>query len=210
MNYLPPYLFPPVAWYLAGIRAGEFRVNMGGNFVKQTERNRFTIMAADGPRILSVPVKRSQSKQLLRDAEIDFEGRWQLEHARSLASAYGKSPFYEFYDYKILPLLEEAGPGLSALLQGSMERMQQLLKIDLPLIFERDDSSFEFIELPEPIDAWPQVFEDRLGFHGDVSVLDLLFNTGPMANEYLQHYPLKPMSVKEALRLLPGKGNKSL
>ncbi len=174
-----------MAWYLAGIRAGEFRVNMGGNFVKQTERSRFTIMAADGPRILSLPVMRSQSKQLLRDAEIEFESRWQVEHARSLASAYGKSPFYEFYDYKILPLLENARPGLSVLLQDSMEKMHELLKIDLPLIFEMDDNSFSFTELSEPKHAWPQVFEDRLGSHLDVSVLDLLFNLGPMANEYL-------------------------
>ena len=185
MNYLPPYLFPPVAWYLAGIKAGEFRVNFGGNFLKQTERNRFAIAAADGPMILTVPVKRSQSKQLLRDAEIDFESRWQKEHLRSLASAYRNSPFYEFYDYKILPLLENAGPRLEELIKNSLEMMQGLLKIDLPLIFERDDSAFTFMELPQVQQPWPQVFEDRQGFHPELSVLDLLFNTGPMAAEYL-------------------------
>ncbi len=174
-----------MGWYLAGIRAGEFRVNLGGNFLKQTERNRFSILASDGPMLLSVPVKRSQSKQLLRDAEIDLESRWQKEHLRSLASAYRNSPFYEFYDYRILPLLSTAEPGLYKLLRKSLEMMHGLLKIDLPLIFESDDRSFVFLEMQQVERPWPQVFEDRLGFHGELSVLDLLFNTGPMAREYL-------------------------
>ena len=33
---LPPYLFPPVSWFLNGIKNGEIRVAVGGNFEKQT------------------------------------------------------------------------------------------------------------------------------------------------------------------------------
>ena len=34
--------------------------------------------------------------------------------------------------------------------------------------------------------AYPQVFEDRHGFIPNLSVLDLLFNEGPSARDYLQ------------------------
>ena len=35
----------------------------------------------------------------------------------------------------------------------------------------------------------PQVFQDRIGFIPNLSILDLLFNTGPQAADILNHIP---------------------
>lgn len=37
-----------------------------------------------------------------------------------------------------------------------------------------------------PLVTYTQVFEDRIGFQTNVSIMDLLFNTGPAAGKLLQ------------------------
>jgi hypothetical protein len=39
--------------------------------------------------------------------------------------------------------------------------------------------------------AYPQVFSDRFPFEKDLSILDLLFNTGTRAKEYIEQMQLK-------------------
>jgi hypothetical protein len=49
---------------------------------------------------LSVPVLKGNSKQLIRDIQIDYDQKWLTDHWRSISSAYGKAPFFEHYaDY---------------------------------------------------------------------------------------------------------------
>lgn len=38
------------------------------------------------------------------------------------------------------------------------------------------------------IKPYPQVFDVKFGFRSDVSGIDLLFNQGPLAKEYLSQY----------------------
>ena len=40
-----------------------------------------------------------------------------------------------------------------------------------------------------------QVFEEKHGFHSNLSVLDLLFNEGPSALLYLKNIPITPFEL---------------
>lgn len=181
---LPPYLFPPVSWFLSGIKNGELRVAVGGNFEKQTLRSRYTIAGPNNVQILSVPVVHGGSR-LLADTQISSQNPWIKEHIRAIKTAYGNAPFFEFYDYRILPLLNAETLLLKELILQSIQKLHRELQCPVPLVFAEE---WTFKE-PEPIvPAYTQVFDDRHGFRPEVSALDLLFNLGPEVADYWDEF----------------------
>ncbi|MBM3399311.1 MAG: WbqC family protein [Bacteroidetes bacterium] len=177
---LPPYLFPSVSWFLSGIKNGEIRTALGGNFEKQTSRSRYAIAGPNSVQTLSVPVVHGGSR-LLSETQISAQNPWVKKHIRAITTAYGNAPFFEFYDYRVLPLLNAETISLKSLIVNSIEFLHRQLQCPVPLVFV-DEWNFMEPEIIAP--AYPQVFEDRHGFRKDVSALDLLFNLGPEATEY--------------------------
>lgn len=181
MRALPPYIFPDVSWFLAGMQQGSFQVSMGGRFEKQTPRTRYTIAGPNGLQTLSVPVNHDGSRQLA-DISINREQKWVKEHIRAIETAYGNAPFFEFYDYRLLPLLSDESLSLAELIQQTITVLHRELKCGLPLEFQ--NSGDILTEFPA-VRPYSQVFDDRFGFRSGVSALDLLFNLGPEAGDYL-------------------------
>ena len=177
---LPPYLFPSVSWFLSGIKNGEIRVAAGGHFEKQTPRSRYAIAGPNNIQTLSVPVVHGGSRWL-SDTQISAQNPWVKEHIRAITTAYGNAPFFEFYDYRVLPLLNTETISLKSLIVNSIECLHRQLQCPVPLVFV-DEWTFGEPEIIAP--AYPQVFEDRHGFRAEVSALDLLFNLGPETADY--------------------------
>ena len=185
MTVLPLYLLPPVEWYRAGIQAGGFYVSIQESYTKQTLRNRYRIAGPNGVQALSVPVQADSARGELKQVQIAYAQRWLSEHMHACQAAYGKSPFYEFYDYRIWDLFESKPEHLLDLSRPLLERLHGFLQLhDLPLEFVNEPTSIDaFSEVSE---TYPQVFEDRHGFQAGLSVLDLLSNQGPMAGDWLR------------------------
>ena len=177
---LPPYLFPPVSWFLSEIKNGELRVAIGGNFEKQTLRSRYTIAGPNNVQTLSVPVVHGASR-LLAETQISTQNPWIKEHIRAINTAYGNAPFFEFYDYRILPLLNAETILLKELILQSIQMLHRELQCPVPLVFVEE---WTFKEPEPPVPQYPQVFDDRHGFRPEVSALDLLFNLGPEVADY--------------------------
>lgn len=177
---LPPYLFPPVSWFLSGIKHGEICVAAGGNFEKQTLRSRYVIAGPNNLQTLSVPVVHSSSR-LLAETQISVQNPWINEHVRAITTAYGNAPFFEFYDYRILPVLNTETTLLKELIIQSIQILHRELQCPVPLVFTDD---WQCNEPEQPIPVYPQVFDDRHGFRTNLSALDLLFNLGPEAADY--------------------------
>ena len=66
-------------------------------YIKQSYRNRCYILGPNKTQVLSVPIHRGSGKVSTRDVKIANENQWQNNHWRSLASAYGKTPFFTFF-----------------------------------------------------------------------------------------------------------------
>lgn len=178
---LPPYLFPPAGWFLAGIQNGSFRVGMGGRFIKQTLRSRFVIAGPNGLQTLSVPLVHGTEKTMSA-MRIQPDARRVREQFRAIETAYGNAPFYEFYDYRLLPLLQDESLTLQELITASIRGLHRELKCEVPLVFT-DEEAGDLPLAPEP--PYMQVFDDRFGFRPGCTALDLLFNLGPEAGDYL-------------------------
>jgi hypothetical protein len=171
------------------------------NFQKQTYRNRCYIATDRGRLLLNIPIRHvggTQGRQSYRNVQIDNSYPWQRQHWRSLETAYRSAPFFEFYEADISPLFETDFPHLLDLNLATIEVLCTLLQIPVPISRTtsylrepkgiRDARSFVLAKGKEPgaVPAYAQVFQERHGFLPNLSTLDLLFNEGPAAKDYLK------------------------
>lgn len=108
--------FGPIQWYQKLNRYGECLIESGDNYVKQTYRNRCLIMTTNGVQALTVPVEKPEPvytpqspfpKFPMREMRISDHGSWRHLHWNALMSAYGESPFFEFYADDLRPFYEK-------------------------------------------------------------------------------------------------------
>ena len=102
-----PTYFPNIANFVALLKADTITFEVSDNYQKQTYRNRTTIYGANGKLALTIPVNFTQkNRQLYCDVKIHNDEKWQINHWKSLESAYKMSPFFEFYQDDLKPLFE--------------------------------------------------------------------------------------------------------
>lgn len=72
-------------------------IDVEEKYLKQTYRNRCSVLTANKIDILTVPVKSYETNCPTKLIEIDYGQDWIRRHLGCLRSAYGKSPYFEFY-----------------------------------------------------------------------------------------------------------------
>jgi hypothetical protein len=203
--------FGPVQWYQKLNRFDGVLMEQHEHFLKQTYRNRCVIATTQGVQALTVPVEApvgegvALSKTEIKDVRISNHGKWRTEHWNALQSAYGESPFFEFYEDDIRPFFEDRWEYLLDFNMAITEKMCELLDIhshieltssyqnSLPIGEGWGGTDFRTIIHPkhpqEDSDFSPkpyyQVYKERFGFLPNLSILDLLFNMGNEAVFYL-------------------------
>ena len=104
------------------------QIEVQESFVKQTYRNRCLIHDAQGNEIiLTVPVMKVEHKQLTRDVQISYQQHWQHQHWMALRSAYGKSPYWDYYADFFAPYYERETKWLVDLNEGLHDVIVRLL-----------------------------------------------------------------------------------
>ncbi len=158
--------------------------------------HRTEIIDTRGPLTLTVPLQGGHYTTWA-EAVVSDHGNWHQNHLTALASAYGRTPFFEFYIDRIEPVITAAVAGSRLVdLDSALERtICRLLQIPEPRYVEDGDMTGTDMRhiLPEsPNRQYWQIRADRLGFHPGLSILDLLFNLGPEAPLYLYRTSIKP------------------
>ncbi|WP_431106739.1 WbqC family protein [Winogradskyella poriferorum] len=197
-----PTYFPNIAHFVAMVKSDSVCFEVCDNYQKQSYRNRTEIYGANGKLALSVPVSFSQkNRQLYKDVKIANEDDWQLQHLKSLQSAYSMSPFFEFYIDDLMSLFETKFDYILDLNLKCFEILVDNLQIELnvteSVIFEKDASNkTDFRPLAKRnyqasnLEYYTQVFTEKHGFIPNLSILDLLFNEGPNTELYLTRQSL--------------------
>ena len=93
---------PPAALFAALLNADTLLIEAHEHYRKQTYRNRCLIRTAQGVQPLTVPVLDGNraEKVSVSAIEIDYRQNWIHRHWRTLQTAYGNSPYFEYYaDY---------------------------------------------------------------------------------------------------------------
>ena len=120
--------FGPVQWYQKLHRSEQCLIEQHESFIKQTYRNRMVIATANGPQALTIPVTHADS-MLIRDIRISDHANWRHNHWNALLSAYGESPFFEYYQDDIRPFYEKRYEFLFDFCMATTEKMIELLDI---------------------------------------------------------------------------------
>ena len=194
--------FAPIQWYQKLYRSERVYVEQHDSFIKQTYRNRCVIATANGPQTLTVPVVAVTPGRAGRDVLISDHGNWRHVHRQALISAYGESPFFEFYADDILPFFHERWERLYDFNIAITRKICELLDIQTDIRTTTDylppghhvtatpqtDTIADYRDTIRPKHPLPdddftpqryyQVYQHRHGFLPNLSILDLLFNMG--------------------------------
>lgn len=197
-----PY-FGPISHFKEILKPAVIWFENEDNYQKQTYRNRTYIYGANGKLLLNIPVKHMNAPgvklhQKYKEVQIENDFNWQQLHWKSLKSAYQTSPFFEYYEDDFAPLFQGKENFLMEFnykcfhlileclqLNVNFKKTEEYIKEPQGIIDRRDLINAKISrEMPEYI----QVFQDKKGFLPDLSILDLLFNEGPNAVNYLRKF----------------------
>jgi WbqC-like protein family len=207
--------FPPIDYIVRCIQTDSVIIEAHEHFQKGSYRNRCHIAGANGLQVLSVPLRRS-TKDIkndigdigdignignigdigdirgIKNVQIAYDVDWQKQHWRTLQTAYGSAPFWDFY----APVFERFFTHkFDYLLDYNVEILKtvfKLLKIEktvnTSLSTTYNDIYTEGSDLRNTINPkiknelnpiiYSQLFNDRYAFIPHLSVLDLLFCCG--------------------------------
>ena len=166
-------------------------------FRRSSFRNRMILPGGNGLVSLTIPVVGGRSVKLpFKAVEIDYSSNWQRDHFRTLDTIYGNSPFFFQYRSSLKEIFDQKPRFLVDWNASCLDWIVKKMKINLNLILNGNQLT-DNLEVKERIDfylpsnhdksgkepffKYPQLFEDRIGFRPNVSIVDLLFNLGPDA-----------------------------
>lgn len=171
----------------------DIKIEQYESFQKMSFRNRCMVAGSNGVVNLSVPLEKGRGqKELMKDVKISYRDHWQVQHWRTIESCYSRAPFFEFYRDGVFGLLQQKQTFLLDLNMSILEWMVKIFKfkgsVSLTDSYHKQypeevkDLRGQFLPKHyalEPFELkYVQVFEDRIGFQPNLSILDLLFCDG--------------------------------
>ncbi|MDP4290930.1 MAG: WbqC family protein [Bacteroidota bacterium] len=197
---------PPIEYIKQCLRFNHIVIELYETFPKQTYRNRCAIATANGVLPLTIPVKKpSGNHTLTKDIEIDFTGRWNQIHWRALMSAYTHSPYFLYYSDQFESIYKDPPKLLTEFNSELLKVIFGLLKTEVDLGFTSGYSANPetitdlrqsihpkhdrpYPGKPTSYAEYTQTFNNKYSFIPNLSIIDLLFNEGPEALNYLSDH----------------------
>lgn len=162
---------------------------------RDKDTHRFTIADTHGPLLLTVPVTKPPTSRCRWDEiDVSTHGAWWDVHRVALESAYGRTPYFEFYIDRFIPMLTagvtERFSKLCSLAEAWDREIRDILGLtpDAGNAWQADRDSADARNetvLNHRFKSYRQIRSASLGFIPGLSVLDLIFNLGPEAQIYL-------------------------
>jgi hypothetical protein len=194
-----PHYLPNISHFFLLVNSKKIVFEINDNFLKQTYRNRTYIYGANGKLLLSVPVIHSQkNRKIFKDVKISYDKDWLSHHWKSIEISYRSSPFFEYFEDKLICLYTKREKYLVDFNLKSINILFEMLQIDLEYDFTNSYqenyssisdyriNSENFNSNDIKIDKYTQVFQSKHGFINNLSVLDLIFNEGPNTINFLK------------------------
>lgn len=203
---------PSLPWFYLYLSNTEVWIEQQESFVKSSYRNRCDIASPSGRLSLSIPIEGGKDHhRLYREARMAQDFRWRKIHFQSLASAYRRTPFFEYYEDSIRSLYENPEQYLFSWNQLWLDWILKVMKLQPRHQFtsswnaiysDKTDARQAISPGKQSADLllhysspkYIQAFETRTGFIPDLSILDFLFQEGPHIQTLTDFWGL-PLSV---------------
>jgi hypothetical protein len=197
---IEPHYLGSVAQYAQLIKHDEVVFEIHQNFSKQSYKNRCYILTSQGTLPLTVPVKFG-NRTAFKDVKLDNSQAWVREHWGAIYSAYGKSPFFEYFSEYFKSAWDKKRDYLLDLNIDFMTICLKLLQNDIQYSFtdsfqpEIENSVNDLREVIHPKKNLsdrkiftPHAYSQNFGndFVSNLSILDLLFTQGQQSMQVLK------------------------
>lgn len=190
------HYLPSIEFFVNMVGRDILRIEHHEHFQKQTYRNRCYILGANKVQQLSIPIIKGNSKTIIKDLKIDNSQNWNNEHWRSIISAYGKAPFFEYFSSYFEPIFKKPSTFLvdfnHTLLTVCRDLLGMTFNIETTLDyeFEQPNEVLDLRSVLSPKTSYakrsfyePNQYIQVFGkdFVPNLSIIDLLMNEGPNA-----------------------------
>lgn len=188
MSVFQTAYFPSLAYVRALAHDAAPIIEIHEHFVKQSIRTRCEILTANGILQLNVPIIHESGKKLmLKDCQIDYSKNWISDHWRAIESAYANAPHFEHYAHDIQAIYKHKPETLLQLnsliwswLATCLGFEPQLEYSSMYLGAASNDKKEWLGRTLEVTEQYQQLFESHGVFTSNLSILDGLFNEGPL------------------------------
>ena len=193
--------FPPIIFFKTSYKETYIYLDQYELYRKMSFRNRCLIAGANGIISLSVPLQQGRNQRVqIKEVHIARSEDWQSRHWKSIQSAYNRSPFFDYYRDELELLFSRE---FELLMDWNLECLKWVKeKLAWPVEIRLTEKPEKEVNpslwqdyrnrvIPKnyakhtPL-KYRQVFEEKTGFFPNVSILDLLFNTGRQAGDLLK------------------------
>lgn len=187
-----------VGYYAAMLRFGTVGIDLSERYDKRHKSlNRMEIVGTNGRQTLSVPLQRPDRSMRTGEIVLSEHGNWRHNHWGALYSAYGRTPFFDYFadDLKAV-CFNPANVTMASLGIAIHEAVVDFLGLPvktLPVTEENASEAAKTVDMrdsrfvmEENVREYYQIWKDRHGFQPSLSILDLLFNVGREAIFYLK------------------------
>ena len=173
------------------------------SYAKQTYRNRCRINGANNIENLIIPVKKVSNKRMAtQHVKIDYKQKWLSKHIRAIQSAYGKAPFFEYYEDELLGIYNKNPTHLFDLNKALLTKCLEILELDVKIEFSQKiaaskiNGAYDARNEITPKKSYPnssffssvkyfKVFGNN--FVNNLSIIDLIFCEGPQARQIIEN-----------------------
>ncbi|MEI9919018.1 MAG: WbqC family protein [Bacteroidota bacterium] len=195
------HLLPSLEYFCVLSHYDNIRFEKHEHYVKQSYRNRCYVNTSQGIGMLTIPLTNKHGKVPYADVTIDYSTRWQNVFWRTVESAYRNSPYFEHYADDLHKIIYS---GKTLIFELNLELLSYCLKalrwnksISMTTQYEKTVNE-PFSDLRQAITTrntyivrefyqptpYYQVFGNS--FEENLSILDLLFCTGPESGRILE------------------------
>ena len=183
-------IFPPAIVYSHYVKVEEVKIEVCEHYQKRSFRNRYFLSGPNGILSMSIPLEKGKNYRTpIKEVKISYAENWVGQHINTIKSCYGSSPYFIHYSDEIFALLERRFSYLLDLNENARELISKITGIRIAT-----GQTEQYQEQPQCQDlrdrygikskissgiTYSQVFEEKFGFIDGLSILDLVFCTGP-------------------------------
>lgn len=183
------HYLPNISYFQELLSSDELILHLNDNYSRRTYRNRTEIVGPNGKLILTIPtLKLDPQNRKFDNIKLSYAESWLKQHWRSFESCYRRSIYFEYYEDKFKQIYEK--PNFEYLWEFNYELIKivlGVLKVNRPLLLDKtaeapinEKYNLKFLK------EYQQVFTNKVPFEPNLSILDLIFNTGPQAINFLK------------------------